>query len=55
MSNITELDMEKTFPECGELYQRLSDLLDEYGGELSLVAVIGILELKKHNIMKGTE
>ena len=45
--NVKSLNQEKTYPKSGELMARLSDLIDEYAGDLSLVSVIGILELKK--------
>ena len=45
--NILNMGKEKKFPKEGELMDRLELLIDEYAGELSLVAVIGILEMKK--------
>ena len=47
MSNILDMNKEKVFPKEGELMDRLEDLIDEYAGELSLVSVVGILEMKK--------
>ena len=47
MSNITELNKEKIFSKEAELSNRIGELINEYEGELSLVAVLGILELKK--------
>ena len=47
MANIKSLNKEKVFTREAELTRRISDLICEYDGELSLVAVLGILELKK--------
>lgn len=47
MNNVENLNKEKVFSKEAELTQRISDLICEYNGELSLVAVLGILELKK--------
>ena len=38
-----------------EIYSRLQDLIHEYDGEVSLVAVIGILELIKNNIQESSK
>ena len=51
MSNILDMNKEKTFPKEGELMERLTSLIDEYAGELSLVAVVGVLEMKKHEML----
>jgi len=48
MDNIKSLNKKKVFSREGELMDRLEILIDEYAGELSLVAVLGVLELKKH-------
>ena len=48
MSKVTSLNKDKVFSKEGELMERLSFLIDEYAGELSLVAVIGVLQLKQH-------
>ena len=48
MSSIKHLNKEKKFSKEGELMDRLGILIAEYDGELSLVSVLGILELKKH-------
>ena len=47
MSNVTELNKQKVFTKEQELYSRLQDLIHEYDGEISLVAVIGVLDLLK--------
>lgn len=41
----------KVFVKEGELTERISNLIDEYAGELSLVAVLGILEVIKANLL----
>lgn len=38
---------ENTYPKEQELADRLDDLIHEYDGELSLVAVLGVLALTK--------
>lgn len=40
------------YPKLGELMTRLDDLLDEYAGEIPMMAAIGILEAKKHIMIK---
>ena len=50
MSNVTHLNMKETFPVEAELYNKLCDVIEEYNGKLSLVSVIGILELKIQSI-----
>ena len=50
-NNVKSLNKEKTFNQEGELMDRLEALIADYDGELSLVAVIGILELKAHCLM----
>ena len=47
MSKVINLGKDKKFTKEGELMERLTNLIDEYAGELSLVAVMGVLELKK--------
>jgi hypothetical protein len=47
MNKVINLGKDKKFTKEGELMERLTNLIDEYAGELSLVAVIGILDLKK--------
>ena len=46
MSNIISMGKEKTFSKEQELSDRISELIAEYNGELSLVSVMGILTLK---------
>jgi len=51
MGNIKSLNKEKVFTKEAELIGRITNLICEYDGELSLVAVIGILELKKQELI----
>lgn len=55
MNKISNLDIEKKFPKEGELMERLTKLIDEYAGDLSLVAVIGVLQLKVIALSQGDE
>ena len=55
MSNIKSLNKEKVFTKEAELIGRITDLICEYNNELSLVAVIGILELKKQELIFDNE
>lgn len=48
---VININLDKKFPKEGELMGRISKLIDEYVGELSLVSVIGILELKKMELI----
>lgn len=50
MENIIDLKMKKTFPREAELYQQLIEVIDGYAGELSLVAVLGVLDLVKDHV-----
>lgn len=52
MSEIIELKKQKVFAREGELYSRVIELIDDYAGELSLVAVLGVLDLAK-DYVKG--
>jgi len=52
MSDIIELKKQKVFAREGELYNRLVAVIDDYAGELSLVAVLGVLDLAK-DYVKG--
>ena len=55
MGKVVSLDKEKTFSKEAELANRIDDLILEYNGELSLVSVMGILELKKIELYVGQE
>ena len=46
MSNVTNLGTDLKFPKEGELASRLSKLIDEYAGEISMVGMLGILRLE---------
>ena len=55
MSNIASLNKEKKFSKEGELSERISELIAEYDGELSLVAVLGVLDLKKMEMVYNND
>lgn len=46
MRNVESLNKDLTFPKQGELAGRISTLIDEYSGELSLAGILGILKLE---------
>lgn len=48
--NIKKLNISKKYPVEAKLYNEICDLIEKYNGELSLVSVIGILELKIQSI-----
>lgn len=50
MDNILELPVAPKFSKEQELYSRLQDLIHEYDGEISLVAVLGVLDLAKDHV-----
>jgi hypothetical protein len=45
-SHISHLNKDPSFPRQGELAGRITDLIDEYSGELSLAGILGILKLE---------
>jgi hypothetical protein len=47
---IIDLNKPKVFVREAELYERMTKLLDEYAGDLSVVAALGVLELAKDYI-----
>ena len=49
--NIKSLNKKRVFNKEGELSKRISSLIDEYAGEISLVSVLGVLDLKKHELI----
>lgn len=51
MGKVSSLNKEKVFTKEGELIERLGILINEYNGEISLVATVGILELKKQALL----
>ena len=52
--NVHDLGMEKKFPINGELYDDIVNVIShkKYDGQISLVELIGVLELVKFNIFK---
>ena len=49
--NIKNLEIPAKFPKEGELMDRMTRLIDEYAGELSLVSVLGVLCLKQQELI----
>lgn len=49
--NVLDMGKDKKFPREGELMEKLSELIDTFEGDLSMVAVLGVLELKKQEIV----
>lgn len=47
MASVVELGKEKKFPITQELFDRLSDVVHEYDGDISLCEALGTLELLK--------
>ena len=52
MNNVLQMNKEKQFKQEQELYSRIIDLIHEYDDEVSLVAVLGVLELAKTQIIQ---
>lgn len=46
---------EPKFSKEQELYSRLHNLVHEYDGELSMVAVVGIVELLKLHVVEASK
>lgn len=55
MSNVKDIGLEKRFPKEAELMERISEVISDYNGELSLVAVIGVLEMKKQTLITSQQ
>lgn len=56
MASVVDLGKEKKFPITQELFNKLSDVVHEYDGEISLCEAIGTLEiLKSVLISEGAE
>lgn len=55
MNNVLNMQVNKKFKAEQELYVKLKNAVHEYDGVLSVVAVIGILELVKDSIMRVDE
>lgn len=56
MDNVKDFnkDKDRPYPIESELAKRLDSLIHEYDGEVSLVAVIGVLDMKKHELLNDT-
>lgn len=50
MTEPVKLPVQQKYGKEQELYSRLHDLIHEYDGEISLVAVLGILDLAKDHV-----
>ena len=50
MTEPIKLPVQPKFSKEQELYSRLHDLIHEYDGEISLVAVLGVLDLAKDHV-----
>lgn len=55
MNNTVQFPKEPKFSKEQELYSRLHDLVHEYDGELSMVAVVGIIELLKMHVVEASK
>lgn len=53
MINVKSIPVQKQFKAEQELFQALQDKMHEYDGVLSVVAVIGVLELCKQSVIGG--
>jgi len=51
--NVVDLGKEPIFPIEQELYKRMIDLIYEYGGDISTVSVLGVVELVKHELIEN--
>ncbi|EAB3278383.1 hypothetical protein [Citrobacter werkmanii] len=47
MASVVDLGKEKKFPITQELFDRLSDVVHEYDGDIGLCEALGALELLK--------
>ncbi len=50
MKEAIKFQKQPKFSKEQELYSRLQDLIHEYDGDVSLVAVIGVLDLAKDHV-----
>lgn len=57
MSDLKEFNGEQSraYPKEEELYNRVLDLVYEYGGEMATASAIGVLELAKSQIVRNAE
>lgn len=56
-SNVSDFTGQKIvqYPVEKELFERLLSVVREYGGDMSLVAGLGVLELVKKDLIDGVE
>lgn len=55
MASVVDLGKEKKFPITQELFDRLSDVVHEYDGDISLCEALGTLELLKADLIEGAK
>ena len=55
MSEPIKFPAQPKFSKEQELYSRLHDLVHEYDGELSMVAVVGSVELLKLHVIEASK
>lgn len=55
MAKVIDIGKEKKFPVSGEIIERLSAVIHEYDGEISLCEAIGILELLKLSLIDDSK
>lgn len=55
MSEPIKFTAQPKFSKEQELYCRLHDLVHEYDGELSMVAVVGIVEILKLHVVEASK
>jgi len=55
MSDPIKFPAQPKFSKEQELYSRLHDLVHEYDGELSMVSVVGIVELLKLHVVEAAK
>lgn len=53
MSNVKSIPVQKQFKAEQELFNALQNKIHEYDGILSVVAVLGVLELCKQSVIGG--
>ncbi|HEY2455215.1 MAG TPA: hypothetical protein VGI71_21860 [Scandinavium sp.] len=51
--NIVPIGRDKSFPVCGELFERLENIIHEDDGEIGLAEAIGILEMLKIKLLNS--
>lgn len=55
MATVIDIGKEKKFPVSAEIVTRLSEVIHEYDGEISLCEAIGILELLKLSLIDDSK